>query len=89
MTYYESPNDYSAYGCTNPFYWRVTAASHNPSEDKTYITIEFGYDGDLHYETRTIDGNHESNTEDAVIQNLLEYQNSTGPIHGGGFPIRK
>lgn len=87
MTYYESPNDYPQYGCDNPFYWLVSGTTYNSTLDKTFITIDFGYDEEVSTETREVPGDETSNPE-AIVMLFAEYLNSSGPIHGGGFPKR-
>ena len=89
MQFYKSPNEYPAYGCDNPFYWITTAAVYDQNEDETSITIDFGYEGEVSTETRVVPGDYSDDPVNGVINHLPEYVNSTGPIHGGGFPIRK
>tara|TARA_R110000803_G_scaffold113886_5_gene182340 strand:+ start:2617 stop:2889 length:273 start_codon:yes stop_codon:yes gene_type:complete len=89
MTYYKSPNDYTAYSFTELFYWEATNFTYNESLDTTFVTIDLGYSGDVVTETRSIDGEYNTSTIiQAVIDNLPEYALSTGPIHGGGFPVK-
>lgn len=85
--YYYSPNDFPAYGLygtVTPWGWIVSDSHYDSEMGETEITLQIGYDGDIHEHVIYMPGVIMDMV--AAVMSVSEFANSTGPIRGGGFP---
>lgn len=67
--------------------WEVATSPHNPATDETTITLTVGYDTMTYSYVVVAQGDHHPTAAaEAYVLTLSEFENSTGPIGGGGFP---